>query len=148
MSTIEESIDVGVPVRTAYNQWTQFEEFPEFMSNVEEVRQLDDRHLHWKAKIYGVHREWDAEIVDQVPDQLISWRSTDGAENVGTVTFQAIEPTKTKVMLDLRFEPHGAGEKIADSTGIVEDRAEKDLKQFKRFIESRGRETGGFRKEL
>jgi uncharacterized membrane protein len=148
VSTTATDVIVDLPVRTVYNQWTQFEEFPEFMSNVEEVRQLDDRRLHWKAKIYGVHREWDAEIVDQVPDQRISWRSVDGADNVGTVTFQAIEPSKTKVFLDLRFDPKGAGEKIVDGAGIVEDRAEKDLKQFKRFVEDRGRESGAFRKEL
>jgi uncharacterized membrane protein len=148
VSTTATDVVVDLPLRTVYDQWTQFEEFPQFMSNVEEVRQLDDRHLHWKAKIYGVHREWDAEIIDQVPDQLISWRSIDGADNTGTVTFEPIDPTQTRVRLDLRFDPQGTGEKIADGAGIVEDRAEKDLKQFKEFIEKRGRETGAFRKEL
>jgi uncharacterized membrane protein len=148
VSTTATDVVVDLPVRTVYDQWTQFEEFPHFMSNVDEVRQLDDRHLHWTAKVYGVKREWDAEIVEQVPDQCISWRSIEGAQNVGTVRFEAIEPSKTRVMLDLRFDPEGAGEKIADVTGIVEDRAEKDLKQFKKFIEERGRETGAFREEL
>jgi len=148
VSTTATDVIVDLPVRTVYDQWTQFEEFPEFMSNVDEVKQLDDRHLHWSAKVYGVHREWDAEIVEQIPDQCISWRSTDGADNAGVVRFEAVEPGKTRVQLDLRFDPEGAGEKVADAIGIVEDRAKKDLKQFKRFIEARGHETGAYREEL
>jgi len=148
VSTTDTEVVIDLPVRTVYNQWTQFEEFPEFMSNVEEVRQLDDRHLHWSAKVYGVHREWDAEIVEQIPDKLIAWRSVDGADNVGTVRFEELEPGKTRVHLDLRFDPHGAGEKVADAVGIIEDRAEKDLREFKRFIEERGRETGAYRGTL
>ena len=148
MSTTATDVIVDLPVRTVYDQWTQFEEFPEFMSNVDAVKQLDDRHLHWSAKVYGVQREWDAEIVEQIPDQCISWRSTDGADNAGVVRFEAVEPGKTRVHLDLRFDPEGAGEKIADAVGIVEDRAKKDLKQFKRFIEDRGRETGAYREQL
>lgn len=148
MSTTQTDVIVDLPVRTVYDQWTQFEEFPQFMEHVEEVRQLDDRRLHWKAKMYGVTREWDAEIVDQIPDQVITWRSVDGADNVGSVTFEPLGPDQTKVVLDLRFDPEGFGEKVADGAGIVSDRAENDLVEFKRFIEERGRQTGGYRETL
>jgi len=147
MSTIEKAIDVEVPVRTAYDQWTQFESFPKFMEGVEQVRQLDDTHVHWRAEIGGITREWDAEIVDQTPDERVTWRSTDGTTNQGTVSF-APEAPGTRVTLRLEFEPEGIIEKAGDVLGIVERRAEGDLKRFKSFIESRGVESGGWRGEV
>jgi uncharacterized membrane protein len=149
MSTIEKSITVEVPVRTAYDQWTQFESFPQFMEGVEEVRQVDDKHLHWKAEIAGVTREWDAEIVDQTPDQRVTWRSLSGTANDGTVSFtEADGPGATQVTLHLEYEPDGALEKIGDVLNIVERRADGDLERFKEFIESRGAETGAWRGDI
>jgi uncharacterized membrane protein len=147
MSTIEKTIDVEVPLHTAYDQWTQFETFPEFMEGVEDVRQLDDTHVHWKAEIGGVRREWDAEIVAQMTDQQLAWRSLDGTTNSGTVLFTPAEPG-TRVTLRLEFEPEGIVEKAGDALGIVERRAEGDLKRFKSFIEERGIESGGWRGEV
>ena len=148
MATIEESIEVKVPIRTAYDQWTQFEEFPRFMAGVESVRQLDDTHLHWVADIGGVKREWDAEITEQHPDERVAWRATDGAENAGVVTFHHIDPTTTKVMLQLDFDPEGIVEQAGDKLGFVERRAEGDLARFKDFIEARGSETGAWRGDI
>jgi uncharacterized membrane protein len=144
MSDHQKSIVVDRPVTTVYNQWTQFEEFPQFMEGVERVTQLDDRRLHWVAEIAGTRREWDAEIVDQEPDRRIAWRSIDGTPNGGVVTFQP-EGNGTRVNLDLDIEPQGAIEKIGDKLGFVSKQAEGDLKRFKQFIESRGTETGGWR---
>ena len=148
MSNIEESIEVGVPVRTAYNQWTQFEEFPRFMEGVNEVKQLDDTTLHWKAEIAGQEREWDAKITEQTPDQRIAWTDIGGATNAGVVTFHKIDDSTTKVMLQIEFEPDGALEKIGDALGFVKTRAKGDLGRFKEFIESRGSETGEWRGEV
>ena len=145
MSTIEESVEVKVPLSVAYNQWTQFEEFPEFMEGVESVRQTDDTHLHWKAKIAGAEREWDAEITEQHPDERVAWRATDGASNAGVVTFHKISPDTTKVMLQLDFDPQGFVETAGDVMGFVRTRTVNDLKRFKTFIEARGTETGGWR---
>ncbi len=144
MSDHQKSIVVDRPITTVYNQWTQFEEFPQFMEGVEQVVQLDDRRLHWVAEIAGTRREWDAEIVDQEPDRRIAWRSIDGTPNGGVVTF---EPAGggTRVNLDLEVEPQGAIEQIGDKLGFVSKQAEGDLKRFKEFIESRGTETGGWR---
>ena len=119
MSTIEQSIDVNVPVRPVYNQWTQFEDFPQFMEGVEKVVQLDDKRLHWVAKIGPVEREWDAESVHQTPDQGVAWRSVDGAENAGTVTFRPLAADRTEVTLELTFDPITATEKAGDALGIV-----------------------------
>jgi uncharacterized membrane protein len=138
-------IDIDLPVRTVYNQWTQFEDFPQFMQNVEAVEQRDDRHLHWKVSIAGVSREWDAEIVEQIPDERIVWAATDGTNNSGVVTFHPIDIGRTRVVLQLEMEPEGAMETVADATGIVRNRAARDLAQFKDFIESRGAETGAWR---
>lgn len=148
MSVIEKSIEVGVPVRTAYDQWTQFESFPEFMAGVEHVRQLDDKRLHWKAEIGGVVREWDAEIVDQVPDERVTWRAVDGTTNAGTVSFAARGPDSARVTLRLEFEPEGAVEKAGDLLNIIDRRVDGDLDRFKEFIESRGVETGAWRGEV
>jgi uncharacterized membrane protein len=148
MATIEESVEVEVPVRTAYNQWTQFEEFPRFMEGVEQVRQMTDTKLHWVAEIAGQHREWDAEITEQVPDQRISWCSTDGATNSGVVTFHRLGDSKSKVMLQLEFEPEGVMEKAGDKLGMIKGRTKADLKRFKEFIESQGRESGAWRGDV
>ena len=150
MTAIEKSITVDVPVRTAYDQWTQFESFPQFMEGVESVTQLDDKRLHWKAEIAGVTREWDAEIIDQTPDQRITWRSTSGTRNDGTVGFVTDpgNPGTTRVTLKLDYEPEGAVEKAGDVLHIVERRVQGDLDRFKKFIVSRGSETGAWRGEV
>ena len=145
MSTIQKSIDVQVPVHTAYNQWTQFESFPNFMEGVEEVRQLSNTRTHWKTRIAGATREFDAEIVDQEPDQRIAWRSVEGPNQAGVVTFQPEGADRTRVALSMDFTPSDTTEKIGDATNMVERRVEGDLKRFKEFIESRGTETGGWR---
>ncbi len=148
MAEIIETIDVDVPVRTAYNQWTQFEEFPQFMEGVEQVVQLDDTHLHWVAEIAGAHREWSAEIFCQQPDQRVAWRSTTGVTNAGEVTFEPLDAETTRVHLRLDYEPEGAVEKAGDVLGLVGNQAETDLARFKEFIESRGVETGAWRGEI
>jgi uncharacterized membrane protein len=148
MSEKEKSVEVDVPVSVAYNQWTQFESFPQFMDGVESVTQLDDRRLHWVAEIAGVKREWDAEITDQEPDRRIAWRSLDGTGNAGVVTFQPLDTNRTRVTLDIDIEPQDLVEKIGDKLGFVSKQSEGDLKKFKDFIESRGRETGAWRGEI
>lgn len=148
MPTVEETIEVRQPVRTVYNQWTQFEDFPEFMEGVERVEQLSDTRLHWVAEIAGAKREWDAEIVDQKPDQRVAWRSVTGAENAGVVTFRPVGTDATEVTLQLDFDPEGLVEKAAEKLGFVHKRAEGDLKRFKQFIESRGIETGAWRGQV
>ena len=145
MSVIEKSIEINVPVKTAYNQWTQFEEFPRFMEGVEQVRQVDDKHLHWKASIGGKQKEWDAVITEQIPDQRIAWMSQGGAKNGGMVTFSPVSENKSKLNLRLEYEPEGAVEKTGDTIGVVSGRVEGDLQRFKDFIESSGQETGAWR---
>jgi uncharacterized membrane protein len=144
-SSIEVSMEVGVPVRTAYNQWTQFEEFPQFMHSVHEVRQLDDEHLHWRASVAGKEKEWDAEITEQLPDRRIAWRSTTGPRNEGVVSFQPVSETRTRVTLRMTYEPEGADEKIGDALGIVRSEARGNLERFKDLIEARGTESGAWR---
>ncbi|MBT2442611.1 SRPBCC family protein [Streptomyces sp. ISL-36] len=146
MSMVKESIDVDVPVRRAYNQWTQFEEFPSFMEGVEDVRQLDDQHCHWRTKVAGVQREFDTEIVDQLPDERISWRTVGGdAKQKGVVTFQPLDETHTRVSLAMDFEPEGMVEKAGAKTGLLDLRIRGDLRRFKGFIEERGQESGEWR---
>jgi len=147
LATTQESIDVNVPVRTAYNQWTQFESFPQFMEGVEEVRQLDDKHLHWKARVGGKLQEWDAEIDEQIPDQKVAWHSTSGDKNAGVVTFNYVEPSKTRVLLAIDYEPQGAVESAGAALGFLSRQVKGDLERFKTFIESRGPtgETGAWR---
>jgi len=145
MSTIEKSIEVDVPVRTAYDQWTRFESFPVFMDGVDEVRQLDDTHLHWKAQIAGVGREWDAEIVDQTPDERITWRAVDGTTNAGTVSFSATGSATARVTLRLEFEPHGVVEQAGDMLHLVTHQVSSDLEEFKRFIEAEPEASDGWR---
>lgn len=145
MESVTKSINVNVPVRVAYDQWTQFEEFPKFMEGVQEVRQLSDKRLHWRAKIGGKETEWDASITEQVPDQRIAWSSVDGATNDGVVMFRSLGADSTEVTLQMGYEPHGVTEKIGDSLGMVDRQVEGDLKRFKEFIEQRGFPTGGWR---
>ena len=145
MSSTEKSIEINVPVSTAYNQWTQFEDFPKFMDGIKEVKQLDDTHVHWRASIGGKEKEWDAEITEQIPDSRIAWRSTTGSRNDGIVTFHKLSETTTRVVVHLDYEPEGAMESAGDSMGVVDKRVEGDLERFKEFLESRGHETGAWR---
>jgi uncharacterized membrane protein len=144
----EESIEVDVPVRTAYNQWTQFEEFPKFMDAVQEVVQLDDKHLLWNVKIAGRELQWHSEISDQTPDERIAWRSTNGPDHGGAVLFEPLGPDRTRVTVRLQYEPQGLAENVASALGIVSGRVEDDLENFKKFIESRGVESGAWRGEI
>jgi hypothetical protein len=142
---VEKTVEVDVPVHTAYDQWTQFEEFPQFMGGVDEVRQVGEALTHWVAQIAGVRREWDAAILEQVPDSKVAWAATTGATNAGAVYFQSLGPTRTLVRLHLEYEPEGLVEKVGDFLNVVSRQAEGDLERFKTFIESRGTASGGWR---
>ena len=148
MSTIEQTIDVNVPLHTAYNQWTQFEDFPSFMEGVESVTQLDDRHLRWIADIGGQKREWQAEIVAQEPDRRVAWRATDGKDNAGVVTFQPLDQTTTRVEVQMQWEPEGMKEKAGSMVGMDDRRVKGDLERFKDMIEQRGVESGAWRGDV
>ena len=148
MATIEQSIEVNAPLRAVENQWTQFEDFPKFTEGVKEIRQLDDQRLHWKAVIGGKEKAWDAEIVEQRPDERIAWTSRGGVRNAGVVTFHRIDDDRTRVMLQVDYEPQGVVENVADALGVVKARIKGDLERFKEFIERRGRETGAWRGEI
>lgn len=148
MPTIERSIEVGVPVSVAYDQWTQFETFPRFMHGVESVDQIDDTHLHWRANLAGTVEEWDAEITEQIPDKRIAWRSTSGAPNAGVVTFHRISDARAKVMLQLAYEPQTWAESLGDLLGVVTRRVEGDLERFRTFIEAREQPTGAWRGQV
>jgi uncharacterized membrane protein len=142
---VEKSILVNVPVSTAYNQWTQFEDFPQFMGGVKTVKQLDDDRLEWVAEIAGVRRQWTARVLEQVPDRKVAWAATEGATNAGAVTFEDVGGGQTSVHLSLEYEPEGLVEKLGDKFNIVENQAEADLDRFKSFIEAEGYETGAWR---
>jgi hypothetical protein len=142
---VERSIEVQVPVRTAYDQWTQFEDFPHFMGGVKEVQQKGDQRLHWVAEIAGVRREWDAAVLEQVPDQKIAWAATSGATNAGAVRFQPAGVGSTLVYLTLEYEPEGVVEKVGDALGIVERQVDADLKRFKALVEDQGYASGAWR---
>ena len=142
---VEKTIEVDVPVHIAYNQWTQFEDFPQFMGGVDQVRQVGAALTHWVAQIAGVRREWDAAILEQVPDSKVAWAATTGATNAGAVYFQSLGPARTLVRLHLEYEPEGLVEKVGDFLNVVSRQAEGDLERFKAFIESRGTATGGWR---
>lgn len=149
MAHVEKSIDVDVPVRTAYDQWTQFESFPQFMEGVESVQQLDATRLHWKAEVSGKTEEWDAQITEQQPDQRIAWRSINGVSNAGVVTFHKLSDTSSKVMLQVDAEPRTITEKVGDALGFLDRQVERDLERFKQFIETRqGEPTGAWRGEV
>jgi uncharacterized membrane protein len=145
MEHVEKTIEVNRPLSTVYNQWTQFEDFPYFMEGVKEVRQLDDTHLHWRAEIWGKEKEWDAEITEQEPDRRISWKSTSGAPNAGTVRFEPTGPQSTRVRLVMAYDPTGAIESAGDALGIFSARVQHSIEDFKKFIENRTEETGGWR---
>jgi uncharacterized membrane protein len=148
MSSILKSVDVQVPVRTAYNQWTQFECFPQFMAGVKSVEQLDAENLRWRAEVAGKEREWTARITEQIPDKRVAWTSTSGARNAGVVTFHRLSDDASRVTLQLDYEPEGVVENVGDLIGVLESRTEADLERFKDFIERRGRETGAWRGEI
>ena len=144
-SKVEKSIEVEAPLQRVYNQWTQFEQFPEFMGGVEEVKQLSDTTLHWTAKIAGVTREWDAEILEQVPDRKVAWAATTGTTNAGSVYFESLGTNRTAVRLVLEYDPEGFVEKVGDRLNIVSRQAQNDLEKFKEFIEGSDSETGAWR---
>jgi uncharacterized membrane protein len=148
MTTIEQGIEVDVPVRTAYNQWTQFEEFPRFMEGVEEVRQIDDTHLHWRVQHDDHDVEFDAEITEQIPDERIAWRTTDGKAHAGVVTFHRLSDDRSKVMVQMDWEPEGMLESLGAALGSDDRRVKGDLERFKEMIESRGAETGAWRGQV
>jgi uncharacterized membrane protein len=143
--SVRESIIVNVPVRTAYDQWTQFEEFPKFMNSVHEVKQLDDKRLHWKADVMGKTIEWDAEITEQIPDRRIAWRSTSGKQNDGVLMFDKLSDNRTRITLQMAYTPEGPVESMADALGAVRMETCNNLKRFKEMIEARGKETGAWR---
>ncbi|MFF0052217.1 SRPBCC family protein [Streptomyces sp. NPDC005498] len=146
MSTVKEAVDVGVPLRAAYDQWTQFEEFPQFMEGVEEVTQLDDRHNHWTTKIGGVRREFDTEIVDQLVDDRITWRSVGGdTRQSGSVRFERLDELRTRVELTMDVEPTGVAEKGADALGVIDRRVKGDMRRFKAYVEREDGDTVGWR---
>jgi uncharacterized membrane protein len=148
MTSVTESIDVSVPVTTAYNQWTQFESFPEFMGGVDRISQSDDIHTHWVTKVGGVTREFDAEITEQHPDQRVAWKSTDGTDQAGVVTFHELTPGACRVTVQLDWEPQGATEKVGSVLGFDTRQVKSDLERFKKFIESRGTESGAWRGDV
>ena len=148
MGTITESIDVGVDVTTAYDQWTQFESFPQFMEGVDEVRQVDDTHLHWVTSVGPVTREFDATVTEQRPDERVAWKSDSGPEHAGVVTFHRLDDQTSKVTVQMDIDPEGFVENVGDKAGVLDHRVKGDLKRFKDFIESRGTETGAWRGEV
>ncbi|WP_106402903.1 SRPBCC family protein [Actinocorallia populi] len=148
MSTIEQSVEVDVPVTTAYNQWTQFEEFPKFMEGVDRIEQVTPTRTHWKTSIAGVHREFDAEIDEQHPDERVAWHTLGKPRQAGVVTFHRIDDGTTRVMLQMDFEPEGLAEQAGDKLHVVESRVKGDLRRFKDFIESRGQATGAWRGDV
>lgn len=145
MGTVEKTIEVDVPVTTAYNQWTQFEEFPRFMEGVREVRQMDDTRLYWKAEVGGREKEWYARIIEQEPDRRIAWQSEQGARNGGEVSFEPLDGSRTNISLRMEYEPEDFVESTGDVLGFVSRRIQGDLDRFKEFIEARGQETGAWR---
>jgi uncharacterized membrane protein len=148
MASVTKSVDVDVPISTAYNQWTQFETFPEFMGGVDQVSQLDDRRLHWKVSVGGQSREFDAEVNEQHPEERVAWKSTDGKTHAGVVTFHKLDDAKTRVTVQLDWAPNGLVEKAGAAVGIDDRQVSNDLDRFKSFIENRSTETGAWRGEV
>ena len=148
MASVTESVDVDVDVSTAYNQWTQFESFPEFMGGVESIKQVDDTHTHWKTSINGVTREFDTEITEQHPDERVAWKSTDGTSHAGVVTFHRLDDRKTRVTAQIDWQPEGIVEKAGAAVGVDDHQVKADLQRFKNFIEHRGGETGAWRGDV
>ena len=148
MATVTKSIDVHVPIGQAYNQWTQFEDFPQFMGGVDRISQLDARRTHWQVSIGGVSREFDAEITEQHPDERVAWRSTDGSTHAGVVTFHKLADRETRVTVQLDWQPEGIAEKAGAAVGVDDHQVSRDLDRFKTFIESRPAETGAWRGDV
>ncbi|MGN6608931.1 MAG: SRPBCC family protein [Jatrophihabitans sp.] len=148
MASVTESIDVEVPVSTAYNQWTQFESFPKFMGGVDSITQTDDRHNHWKTTVGGVTREFDTEVTEQHPDERVAWKSTDGTTHAGVVTFHRLDERKSRVTVQIDWQPEGLVEKAGAAVGVDDHQVKADLKRFKEFIESRGAEEGAWRGDV
>jgi len=149
MSQVQESVDVDVPVRTAYDQWTQFESFPNFMDGVESITQTDSTHSHWVTRIGGVTREFDTEITEQHPDERVAWKSTGGeTKHAGVVTFHRLNDTQTRVMIQIDWEPEGLVEKVGSAVGVDDHQVKADAKRFKTFIEERGAQTGAWRGDV
>ena len=148
MATVHESIEIDAPVRVAYDQWTQFETFPTFMEGVKEVSQIDDTHLHWVAEVGGKREEWDAEIIEQIPDERIAWRSVSGKGNAGTVMFEPLEGARTRVTVGIDHDTAGVVETVGSALGVDDRRVKGDLERFRKMIEARGAESGGWRGEV
>ena len=148
MPTVEQSMEVAVPVRTAYNQWTQFEEFPKFMEGIERIEQQSDTRLHWVASFGGKTHEWDADVTEQEPDQRVAWQSTDGAFNAGVVTFHRVDENRTRIMVQMDWEPEGVLEKIGGALDFDDRRVKGDLERFKDMLEGRGTESGEWRGQV
>lgn len=148
MAIVERLVDVDVPVSAAYNAWAQLELFPLFMSGVEEVRRIDDRHLHWRARIFGVPEEWDAEIVDQIPLQRIAWRSRSGVSNAGAVTFHRLTQDRSRILLQITYQPDRLSEKLGDALGLLARQLDASLACFKAFVEQEGARIEGARRVI
>jgi len=145
VSSVTESVDVNVPISTVYNQWTQFESFPEFMDGVDEIKQLDATHTHWVISVAGAHREFDAEITEQHPEERVAWKSTDGTTHAGVITFHRLSETTTRVTAQIDWQPDSLVEKVGAAVGVDDRQIKSDLARFKEFIEKRGAETGAWR---
>ena len=145
MASVTHSVDVDVPINVAYNQWTQFESFPEFMDGVTSIEQADNTHMHWRTSIGGIHREFDTEIVEQLPDDRIAWRSTDGTTHAGLVTFEALDDAHTRIVVIIEWQPEGIVEKLGAAVALDDHRVSADLQRFKEFIEKVREPTGAWR---
>ncbi len=148
MASVEQSIELDVPVRVAYDQWTRFEDFPKFMDGVEEVRQLDPTHTHWRTKVGGKEEEFSAEITEQHPDERVAWHSTSGPSHAGVVTFHRLSDERSKIMLQLDVEPDGVVEKVGAAIGVLGHRTKGDLERFKALVEQRADAPGDFRPQV
>jgi uncharacterized membrane protein len=149
VTTVTESVDVNVPIGTAYNQWTQFQDFPQFMDGVESITQIDDTHTHWVTKVAGQTREFDAEITEQHPDERVAWKSTDGdTKHAGVVTFHRLGDSETRVTIQLDWEPKGVVEKVGSAVGVDSHQVKADAKRYKEFVENRGSATGSWRGDV
>jgi uncharacterized membrane protein len=149
MQSVEKEVEVNAPIRAVYNQWTQFEDFPRFMPPVKAVTQIDDTHVHFNARFWGgIDQEWDAEITEQEPDKRISWRSTTGTRNAGTVRFYRLEDNRTRVRLTMAYDPEGVVENLGDKLGILSSQVQQAVEGFKHFIEGRGDATGAWRGQV
>ncbi|HEX3613696.1 MAG TPA: SRPBCC family protein [Sporichthyaceae bacterium] len=147
MTSVTQSVDVEVPVHVAYNQWTQFEEFPRFMGGVESITQLDDTHLRWEISVDGVKRDYETEITEQHPDERVAWRSADGS-HAGVITFHRLSDSSARVTAQLDWKPEGVAEHVGALIGTDDRQVKHDLKRFKEFIEQRGQESGGWRGDV